>query len=222
MGETTMKFRARLLAALVMASTQCFGAGNLIVNGNFDNGLTAGTCVYDPTPSGWKTLSEGVEGGVQILSWGCNGMSPPVGGHFVDLTGGDSLNSASVLYQDVSTKVGSVYQLTFYFGGNPLWYYAYGVSGIANDGPLKAMQLYVNSVLIQTYTVNSAVAAADMGPQWVQGTYTFVATSTTTVISFHSLNGNNSVSDPNGMPAQQSVYGPLLSGVSLIALSAGQ
>jgi Protein of unknown function (DUF642) len=213
-----------VLAGVFCISSVGAGAGNLIVNGNFDNDIAAGTCIPTATygagtatVSGWKIL-DGLE--VQILAGACSGVYPVIGGHFVDLTSG----SAAVLYQSVATKVGTVYQLSFYFGGNPVWCVTPpGVSGIPNDGPLKAMQLYVNSVFIQTYTVNSAVACADLGPQWVLGTYVFVATSTSTTISFHSLNGAVT-GDPNGEtgPEASSNWGPLLSGVSMVALSAAQ
>jgi hypothetical protein len=215
--------RVLVVSLLCISSAR---AGNLIVNGNFDTGLAAGTCVYGTTTvSGWKILAGNVDigaAGCYGLDYGAdpygpNAITPVIGGHFASLTGSNGGNNVAVLYQDVPTKVGTVYQLTFYFGGNFEWIYNDCTADcLPNDGPLKAMQLYVNSVLIQTYTMNTADGVA--APQWVLGTYTFVATSTTTVISFHSLNGTGSVADPNGMPAQPSDFGPLLVGVSLFAL----
>ena len=202
---------------VLVASLLCISsarAGNLIVNGNFTNGSL----------TGWKILS----GAVQVIP-PAGDFTPPVGSYTqvngnvtngsytVDLTN----SSAGVLYQEVATKVGTTYLLSFYFGGNPDWFWESDdctAECIPNDGAMKSMQLYIDSVLQQTYTCNSSVLAWYSSPQWVLVTYVFTATSTTTVLSFHSLNGLGSVADPNGMPAQESFFGPLLSGVSLVAL----
>ena len=215
-GGLIMKTIARILVASLLCIATA-NAGNLIVNGDFDQNAPASGCAAGTTTVyGWKILAGNVD--IDSAAPGCSGVSPVIGGHFIDLTGShaeDGENDVGVLYQEIPTKVGTVYQLTFYFGGNAGWQNL----PYPNDGPLKAMQLYVNSVLIQTYTVNtSGTVPIGSNPQWVLGTYTFTATSTTTVISFHSLNGTGSVADPNGMPAAASDFGPLLSGVSLVAL----
>ena len=193
-------------------------AGNLIVNGNFDQNAPASGCAAGATSVyGWKLLSGNVD--LDSAARGCSGISPITGTHFLDLSGsfaGGTENNTAVLYQDVPTKVGTVYQLTFYVGGNPQWQYS-PTSGYPNDGPLKAVQLFVNAAPIQTYTINTQ-GALNTQAQWTLATYTFVATSTTTVISFHSLNGIGSNANPNGMPAQPSDFGPLLTGVSLVSL----
>lgn len=176
---------------------------NLVVNGNFSEpgtGCAAGTT----TLPGW-TISAG---NIDIESASCSGLNSAHGGtYFLDLTGShaeNGVNDVATLSQTIVTVVGQAYKLTFSFGANPQGQ----TMPYPNDSELKAMTVYVNGSLSGVYRTHTA-GVAPTDPQWKQREICFVATSTSTTITFDSLNG--SVTNPSD-------FGPLLDDVSLVAV----
>jgi hypothetical protein len=95
--------------------------------------------------------------------------------------------------------------LTFDFGGNPQWQdFPY-----PNDSSYKAMAVFVNEAIAGIYGVETAGASVT-DAQWIRHEILFTATSTSTDITFESLNG--SISNP-------SVFGPFLDWVIVVPVT---
>lgn len=153
---------------------------------------------------GWTVVS----GNVDFEDITCtNGLSAPDGTtYYLDLTGSfaPTENDIGTIAQTVTTVVGQQYKLTFDFGGNPQWQ----IFTYPNDSTLKAMIVFINGSLLGVYEVETdGVLPTD--PQWKEKKILFTATSTSTTITFQSLNG--SVSNPSD-------FGPLLGNVVLRAV----
>lgn len=206
--------RTAVLAAAftVLFTTQAANA-NLLVNGNFAAGAPASGCaagISDPAPGvsspdlpGWLiTNNVDIDSAVQPYP-ACSGISPPKGTYFLDLTGSFApADDRGTVYQTVTTHPGATYDLSFYFGGNPQWQ----VLGYPNDGAIKSMDVLLNSDVIGTYSVNTAGVPITDGSFSLEN-IDFTATSSTTTLSFESLNGVG-VTSPSD-------FGPLLAGVNL-------
>lgn len=183
-------------------------AANLVVNGDFSVGAPASGCSAGITSlSGWAvTNNVDIDSAVQPFP-SCSGISPPVGTYFLDLTGSGAeygVDDVGTITQSISTTVGQVYDLSFYFGGNPQWQYT--SSQYLNDGSVKSMNALVNGGIDGTYSVNTLGAAVTNGQFVLENIY-FTATSNSTTIAFQSLNGVG-ITSPSD-------FGPLLADVSV-------
>jgi hypothetical protein len=204
---------AVLAAALTVPFTTHEANANLLVNGNFAAGAPASGCaagISDPAPGvsspdlpGWLiTNNVDIDSAVQPFP-ACSGISPPKGTYFIDLTGSFApADDRGTVYQTVATHPGATYDLSFYFGGNPQWQ----LLGYPNDGAIKSMDVLVNSDVIGTYSVNTAGVPITDGSFRLEN-IDFTATSSTTTLSFESLNGVG-VTSPSD-------FGPLLAAVNL-------
>ena len=183
------------------AVTSATAGENLMANGTFVP--ASATCEAGTTsiPS-WTVVA----GNVDVVDAACNSnmKGPDSTSWYLDLTGSyaeDGENDVGTLAQTVTTVVGKSYQLTFYFGGNPQWQ----GNVYPNDSALKVMTVYVNDSIAGAYSVATAgVAYTDA--QWQRKAITFTATSTSTTITFESLNGST---------ANPSDFGPQLGNVVL-------
>jgi hypothetical protein len=196
-------------ALLVVSGTPAHATTNLIVNGNFAQGFTTCTAGVTSLP-GWTVVSGNIDIGDDA---NCNGgPNQPNGAagetFYADLTGShaeNGVNDVGVIAQTIATVVGQQYNLSFYFGGNSQWQEYIGI--LPNDSPFKAMDVFVNGAISGVYGVDTAgVPVTDA--QWTKENVVFTATSTSTQISFDSLNG--SASNPSD-------FGPFLDGVSVSA-----
>jgi hypothetical protein len=188
-----------LSGAIFLAGLQqSHAATNLITNGDFHlpgTGCAAGTT----TLPGWTVVS----GNIDIESVACSGIASALGEtYFLDLTGSfgsSSENDVGSISQTITTVVGQKYKLTFSFGGNPQWQeFSY-----PNDSELKVMTVYLNGAISGAYKVNTTGVSVTDG-QWKEKEILFTATSTTTTVTFSSLNG--SLTNPSD-------FGPLLGNV---------
>jgi Protein of unknown function (DUF642)/PEP-CTERM motif len=207
---------AVLAAALTVLFTTHAANANLLVNGNFAAGAPASGCaagISDPAPGvsspdlpGWLiTNNVDIDSAVQPFP-ACSGISPPKGTYFIDLTGSfaPAEDDRGTVYQTVTTHPGATYDLSFYVGGNPQWQAYEGV--YPNDGAIKAMDVLLNGDVIGTYSVNTAGVPITDGSFKLEN-IDFTATSSTTTLSFESLNGVG-VTSPSD-------FGPLLAAVNL-------
>ena len=187
--------------AVAMVAPNAY-AINLVTNGSFEIGAPSGGCQAGATSlSGWTVTAGNID--IDSATPGCSGITPADGTYFVDLTGSWS-NDVGAIAQDITTAIGTQYNLSFYFTGNPQWQVGAGcASGYANDGATKAMRVTAGAVT-QTFSVDTTGASC-VSPQWTLENVLFTATSTTTTLLFQSLNGATAAS----------VYGPLLDGVSV-------
>lgn len=197
-----MKKFPSVLCATALLATPCAFA-NLLVNGDFSQGAPASGCAAGVTSfPGWTVTSGNVD--LDSAAPGCSGIAPVVGKYFVDLTGSFAeygRNDVGTIMQAFATTPGTEYSLSFNFGGNPQWQY---ISGYPNDGPIKAMNVLINGSVAGNYSVDTT-GAGFSDAQWTPETLDFVATGSSTDLSFQSLNGINSRSD----------FGPLLDGVDV-------
>lgn len=199
-GSADEKFASVLCAATLLATPCAFA--NLRVNGDFTQGAPASGCAAAVTSfPGWTVTSGNVD--LDSATSGCSGIAPIVGNYFVDLTGSFAPyeNDVGTIMQAFTTTPGTEYSVSFNFGGNPQWQY---ISGYPNDGPIKAMDVLINGSVMGSYSVDTTGAALT-DAQWTSETLDFMATGSTTDLSFASLNGISSPSD----------FGPLLDGVDV-------
>jgi hypothetical protein len=199
-----------VVALFVLSSTPAYAAKNLIVNGNFEQGFTTCTAGVTSLP-GWTVVAGNIDIGDDAA---CPGTGPNGAAgetFYVDLTGSgaeNGTNDVGVIAQPITTVIGQQYRLSFYFGGNAEWQGYMGV--LPNDSALKAMAVYVNGAISGVYSVQTAgVSVTDA--QWKFREINFTASSTTTIITFQSLNG--STTNPSD-------FGPFLADVVCVPLAA--
>jgi hypothetical protein len=183
---------------------------NLLVNGHFavsppPNGCDSGTTRLP----GWTVAT----GTIDILSQSpaCGPITTPVstnsvGAYFLNLNGGAGTGPGTIS-QSITTRVGTLYKLFFYFGGDPEWQTGCFGSGNTNDGSVKSMNVIIGGVAPVTinYSIDTSTLACDDAGWTLEGAF-FTASTETTTISFQSL-------DETG------VYGPLLAGVVVILVT---
>ena len=186
--------------AAMVAGPSAFA--NLLVNGDFTQGAPQSGCAPGVTSfPGWTVTSGNVD--LDSAAAGCSGIAPVVGSYFVDLTGSFAPyeNDVGTIMQTFTTIPRTEYSVSFYFGGNPQWQY---LPEYPNDSPIKAMNVLINGSVVDSYSVDTTGAALT-DAQWTSETLDFMATGSTTDLSFASLNGISSPSD----------FGPLLDGVNV-------
>lgn len=177
---------AALAAGLVGAAL----AVDVQTNGSFEDGSV------DPPPGGFTALGAGstaitgwvVGGSVEIIDDGFWEASD--GAHSIDLNG----SSQGAISQTIPTSIGATYTVRFDLSGNP------------DGGPAeKTLNVSATGATLQSYSfVNGAgVIRTDMN--WQTKLYTFMATSTSTTITFQSTT--------EAQPAQPNWYGPALDNV---------
>ncbi len=192
---------ALLVVAAFAASAASAGA-NLLINGNFAKDAPASGCVAGTTTlPGWSVTTGNID--IDSNTPGCSTIPPAKGKYWIDLTGSFGAG-AGTINQTVKTRAGHQYLLTFHFGGNPDWQSTCQFSGYPNDGPTKSMVVLISGTVPveANYSIDtSGLSCSDAG--WVTEGLLFTATSDQTSIAFESLNVTG-------------VYGPLLSGVSLV------
>lgn len=190
-----------VLCAATLLVTPCAFA-SLLVNGGFSLGLPASGCAAGVVSlPGWTVTSGNVD--IDSAASGCSGIAPVEGLYFVDLTGSfaeNGLNDVGAISQVFHTTPGTEYRLSFNFGGNPQWQYL----GYPNDSPIKSMDVLIDGSLVGNYSIDTSGASLS-DAQWRRENLKFVATGSTTDLSFESLNGISSPSD----------FGPLLDGVDV-------
>ncbi len=165
---------------------------NLLTNGSFEDGNWSGTGGSNGTSNGsWGHVSAGSS---KITGWTVGGegvdwhngveMPNPYGKYVVDLNGGraGSVTQGSIS-QSFATTVGESYQLSFYLS-NPY--------GYSSSSPLLRVDIAGN-----TYQF-----APSSNKDWVKETIDFTAVSSTTTLSFSSLNGSG-------------YWGPVIDNVSI-------
>ena len=192
-----MKTPGRVCFALILSFAGIRAHASLVTNGSFESPGTG--CVAGATAlPGWTVGSANID----IVDSACSGMGAADGTWFVDLTGSFGAGAGSI-YQTVATTTGQQYALSFYFGGNPQWQYL----GYANDSPFKSMNVLIDGTLQGTFGFNTTGFGYG-DPGWNLDQLYFIASSSSTKVEFLSLNGANGT-----------VYGPLLDGVTLDAVS---
>ena len=174
--------RGTLLAALLAFAplTGAHADANLLVNGSFESGAFA------PNGEGFESLNAGatdISGWTVIsneMAWGSNtniyGLTSSDGDKFLDLTGYHNASPYGGVAQTIDTIVGRTYTVSFDIGDST----------------------NLNPLLNGPVAVESAAGTADKiffldpstsGNLWQRYSYQFIATDTTTNVSFTGTTG---------------------------------
>lgn len=144
--------------------------GNIASDGQFLSGSVTGQFTgYNSgqTMGGW-TLTQG---SVELLS--ASFIPTYSGGRAVDMDGG----APGAFAQTLTTVAGNTYTVRFMMSAN--------ASGVAT----KSLELSVGGVT-SNYSINTSAGHSVSTPDWVEQSYTFTATGTSTVLQFRSLSAS--------------------------------
>lgn len=186
-----MRVVVPILVAVGLVMTGPSGQAQTILNGSFE------LSTADPPPGTFSTLSSG---SAVIIGWtvGGNGVDyingfwqASAGTHSLDLS---ALDTGSISQSAIITVVGQQYRVTFDMAGNP-------AVGIGNAVKRLTVQATGGSAQTNQFDVTGKTVN-NMG--WTTMLYDFVATSTTTTLTFTSLEGSSA--------------GPALDNVSIAAI----
>ena len=175
--------RVVLLTALLLTATAAHAQQSIVVNGSFEEPQVGSAFGIFPTIPGWRTVSgPGIE--VQSNSVGWSALA---GTQMVEL---DS-TAPSSMAQDLTTRPGGVYELSFSFSPRP---------------PLadNRIGVYWNG---QQVAVLDASGVGSSNTNWQRFTYRVTATGTTTELRFADLSGADAlgglIDDVKVMPAEE-------------------
>ena len=171
---TNLRLLAGILiigATVTLMTTIPAHATNLVTNGSFET--PGSSCVGGFTVLGaGDTSIDGWTVGVNTIDWICTIWEATDGTKSIDLTGTPGAGS---IYQVISTEAGATYETTFDMAGNPHC-----------DAKLKSMTVSAaGSSEDFTFDTTGKVwpdDAFNMG--YVQKSFTFTATSTSTTLEF--------------------------------------
>lgn len=192
-----------ILSCIVLASASLLDTTaradiSLIVNGSFENGNVSGA---------FSTLAAGSLG---LTGWTIEeGQIDYIGSYWEASDGSCSIDLngfvAGTISQTFATEIGKTYYVTFDMSGNP-------DGNSSNVNPEKNLLVQAAGQSAEFSFDSSDSTLSDMG--WVTQTWSFVATDTTTTLSFTSLDvysGGSSWAKDNG-------YGAALDNVSVVAV----
>jgi choice-of-anchor C domain-containing protein len=198
---------AIVMAALLMAGS---AQAATIVNGSFENGVS-------PPTSNFSTL---LAGNTSITGWSIGGAGIDwIGSYWQASNGVRSLDLSALaggrVSQDVTTRVGGRYTVTFDMAGNP-------------DGapPVKTLLVSINggASTPYTFTTNGTTSRPAMG--WTTYSYDFVANSAVSTLAFTSIDNTASgpaldnVSISGGNVPEPATWAMLIAGFGLVGVAA--
>jgi choice-of-anchor C domain-containing protein len=170
--RSTVSASIAVLASLVLAGS-ALAAFAGATNGSFETGSSdPGSSVQlnavSTAITGWTITTGSVD-------WIGTYWTAQSGARSLDLSGG----GAGAISQTLATKIGKNYDVSFYLAGNP-------VAAPA----VKTLTVSVTGGALVTYTFDTTGrSVGSMG--WTAKSYSFVATSTSTVLTFTSLTNTN-------------------------------
>ena len=185
----------QFLCGATLAVAIAFGAPIGALAAGIDNGSFEDGNFPDSTP--YQTLSAGTPSATSITGWTVtsgdvdwiNGFwTAPDGTKSLDLNGFEP----GAVSQTLTTEVNGTYAVQFYLAGNP--------DCGARD---KTLTVGATGADPKSYTFTNTAATTHDNMGWIVETYTFVATATSTVLSF------------TADPTNTSFCGPALDAVSL-------
>lgn len=169
-----MKRRPIVSAALALVASMSLAgsafAVTSVVNGGFEDGTPSANPFDTLVPGDTRLTGWTIESG--SVDWIGSYWQPSEGSRSIDLTGFD----AGAISQTLTTTIGNTYVVTFDLSGNP-----------AGPPTIKTLTVGATGAPTTAYTFDTAAVGntlADM--MWVSQTYTFLATSTSSVLTFTS------------------------------------
>lgn len=169
-----MKRRSIVSAAFALVASMSLAGSTFAFTGATNGSFEDGTFTANPfdtlTPGSTALTGWTVDSG--SIDWIGSYWTASVGARSIDLNGFDT----GAISQTLATTIGNTYTVNFDLSGNPV-------------GPptLKTMTVGATGATANTYSFDTATAAntvADM--KWAPQTYSFFATSSSTVLSFAS------------------------------------
>ena len=184
--KSPLALGAIAFAAMMLAFAGPAAAATAFQNGNF----TDGSYTASYAGSGFETLSPELGNATAMTGWTVTGGSvdwiqgywpaPPGGGYSIDMNGTatSTQTAVGILTQAFATDVNATYVVGFELAGNP------------NCGPSrKTLSVSAADTSPQFYTVGST-SNSEMG--WTPQTYSFVAASHSTTLTFAADPNNTS------------------------------
>ncbi|WP_371503994.1 choice-of-anchor C family protein [Nitrosopumilus adriaticus] len=149
---------------------------NLVVNGSFEEDPTSICPTWFVTLSAGSTFLNGwTIAGEDTIDWICTLWEASDGTKSIDLSG---TPGKGIVSQDIPTEVGATYDVSFDMAGNP---------GFCGEPAVKFMKVSVASYENELSFDTTGKSNTDMG--WESNTFSFVAESSTSTLSFESLTG---------------------------------
>jgi choice-of-anchor C domain-containing protein len=167
-----MQYIKKFLAGFAIGASLLFGfapafAASLINNGGFEAGTEPGA--FTQVNAGGTNITDWIvnSGSVDYIGTYWNASE---GSRSIDLSGSE----AGVISQTFTTVIGNTYKVTFDLAGNP-----------AGGPTVKTLTVSATGGTTDPYTFDTTgKTTIDMG--WTSKTYNFVATSTSTTLTFAS------------------------------------
>jgi len=153
-----------MLAVMVAMTGIVAAASNLVTNGGFENPVVSGSWDTYSSISGWTELNS------QLMELQINYYTPYEGNQYLEL----DAYAPTTVYQDITTKIGKDYILSFAFSPRP---------GVADN----RLQISWNGTIVDTLSESGA-----SNTHWTIHTYYLTATSATTRLQFKSLDDPSS------------------------------
>lgn len=177
-----MKMLQKCFFALVLAAAPFAANANLITNGSFETG----PWVAENAMNSWMHVLPGsgaingwTVGGSYGVDWHNNTEFSPIqdGNYAVDLNGTGAPGSTGSIAQSIATVAGLTYHVSFYLAG----------PGTGGPNP-RQINLDINGA----DTSFSQTASNNLALNWGLKTLDFVATSSSTTLTFSSVNSASS------------------------------
>jgi hypothetical protein len=178
------------LAAVALLSSTGALSSNLLSNGSFESPLVPvgafSNFATGASLDGWTVV--GPQSSIVSTTFAQNGISFDAqdGAQWMDLTG-DGSNRSEGVQQSVATVPGQTYQLSFWVGN------VNNAGGIF--GTTSTVDLEINGAATGAFTNSCTSCTARQS--WDQFTTVFVASGTTTMLTF--LNGDGPTDNSNGL-----------------------
>lgn len=175
--------------------------GQSIVNGSFELGSPSDAGGFTQLSSGSTAMTGWTVGGSGI-DWIGTYWQPSAGSRSVDLS---ATNAGSISQSGISTVIGQPYRISFDMAGNPTPGYG---------SPIKNMTVQATGGSVQNYQFDTTGRTTiNMG--WTTMVYDFVATSTSTTLTFSSLDLT-----PTGPAIDNITIAPVPEPTSVLAVAA--
>jgi hypothetical protein len=181
---------ALYVGAVALLSSATTSGANPLTDGSFESPAVpvGGFMNFGTGASLGSWTVVGPQASIVSGSFVQNGISFPAqdGAQWLDLTG-DGSNRPEGVQQSVATVAGQTYQLSFWVGN------VNNVGGIF--GTTSTVDLSINDAAHGVFTNSCTTCTTTQG--WQQFTTSFVATGTTTLVTFQ--NGDSAADNSNGL-----------------------
>ena len=204
----SLHLRLRHVAVLSAAAAMAFAVTGLAAattTGIITNGKFILTGATDPISGSFQTVCATTSASGSIAGWTVTSGSVDVIGTYwanetsssnsLDMNGTPSnclsgsgrSQAAGTISQTFSTILDATYVVQFWFAGNPT---------LSNSPQTKVLFVSATGGMSTTYTFHNTASTTRTAMGWVHEAYTFVATSSTTVLTFAATTSNTSNTGP--------------------------